>query len=469
MKIFTILCSFALPLLALSTLVNANAADKPNLIVIMADDLGYGDLGCTGSSQIKTPAIDKLAREGVFCSRAYVTAPMCAPSRMGMLTGRFPKRYGITTNPNTQSDYIEESVYGLPKGETLLPQILKPHGYVSGITGKWHLGHTAGQHPTDRGFDAWWGFLGGSRYYFPHKPEAKGLNPSAIVSNYTGKLDVTYLTDDITRESVEFIKQRKKDGKPFFLFVSYNAPHWPFQALEEDLELYSHIKNKERRTYCAMIHALDRGVAQITSALEQTGAARNTMVVFLSDNGGAYPHAPSCNAPFRGEKRLHYEGGVRVPFIVKYPAANIPAGSRCDQVVSAVDIIPTLLGRAGIAAPGSLDGEDMLPYLKNNKLRKARTLYWCTDYTSAILHGDVKYLLVPSLPPQMYNINADPTESQNLYTDAKGIKESIPYAKKLGHYLGNTPAMRYPDSIKWSSELLEHYNNARVHKQPAKE
>lgn len=180
----------------------------PNMIVILADDLGYGDLGCTGSRQIKTPSIDRLAKEGVFCSRAYVTAPMCSPSRMGLLTGRFPKRYGITTNPNIQMDYLPESHYGLPQTEKLIPEYLAPCGYRSAVFGKWHLGHTKGYTPPERGFTHWWGFLGGSRHYFPVKKEAEGLNPSMIVSNFTDKTDITYLTDDITDRAVEFC------GKP---------------------------------------------------------------------------------------------------------------------------------------------------------------------------------------------------------------------------------------------------------------
>lgn len=149
-------------------------SQPPNLVVLLADDLGYGDLGCTGSLQIPTPNIDNLAKQGVFCSRAYVSAPMCAPSRMALLTGRFPKRYGITTNPNSKIDYLPESHYGLPQTEKCLPQYLAEFGYNSAVIGKWHLGHTEGYQPTDRGFDAWWGFLGGSRYYFPNRPEKRG-------------------------------------------------------------------------------------------------------------------------------------------------------------------------------------------------------------------------------------------------------------------------------------------------------
>ena len=262
-------------------------SSPPNMIVILADDLGYGDLGCTGSKQIKTPSLDRLAREGVFCSRAYVTAPMCSPSRMGLLTGRFPKRYGITTNPNIQMDYLPESHYGLPQTEKLIPEYLAPCGYRSAVFGKWHLGHTKGYTPPERGFTHWWGFLGGSRHYFPVKKEAEGLNPSMIVSNFTDKTDITYLTDDITDRAVEFLQEAGKDKKPFFMFVSYNAPHWPNEAKPEDIAKFRNVQNGERRVYCAMVYAMDRGIGRILDALKSEGWEKDTIVGFLSDNGGA--------------------------------------------------------------------------------------------------------------------------------------------------------------------------------------
>lgn len=437
---------------------------RPNLIVIIADDLGYGDLGCTGSLQIPTPHIDSLARQGVICTRAYVTAPMCAPSRMGLLTGKFPKRYGITTNPNTQIDYLPESHYGLPQTETCLPAYLKGKGYTSAAIGKWHLGHTEGYTPTDRGFDTWWGFLGGSRHYFEHKPEATELNPSQIQTNTGADTKITYLTDDIARESVRFIRSQQHSGKPFFLYAAFNAPHWPLQATPADLDQFKHIRQSDRRTYCAMVYALDRAVGNILDALDQTGKANDTIVIFLSDNGGA-PDSPACNAPLKGEKRLHYEGGVRVPFIVRYPAnAQLKPGSTCGQVVSTVDILPMMLAANGIAQPKGLDGTDLLRLLPMQDNREKRTLYWCTDYTSAILDGDEKYILVPDRAPQLYDIASDNSETNDLYPTHIG--KASPLAGKLGSYLTTTPACRYPDAVSWSSGLLKQYSEAKPAKQP---
>ncbi len=432
----------------------------------MADDLGYGDLGCTGSPQIPTPHIDSLAKEGVFCSRAYVTAPMCAPSRMGLLTGRFPKRYGITTNPNIKTDYLPESHYGLPQTETILPGYLKKRGYTSAVIGKWHLGHTPGYLPADRGFDTWWGFLGGSRPYFPLAREQKGLNPSAITSNYTAETGISYLTDDIARECVRFI-ENSAAGRPYFLFASFNAPHWPMEATKEDLELFKNITPKPRAVYCAMVHALDRAVGNILKALDNSNQAENTIVIFLSDNGGA-PYSPSCNAPLKGEKRLHYEGGVRVPMIVRYPAdKNLKPGSVCGQVVSTLDILPAMLETNGLPLPRNLDGMNLLPLLSMAENKTPRTLYWCTDCTSALLEGDLKYLLVPDRAPQLYNIGQDCEEIGDLYRTAPD--KAAPLAKKLGSYLTSTPACRYPDAISWSTGLLKQYDEARPHSQSAKD
>lgn len=438
------------------------------MVVIMADDLGYGDLGCTGSRQVLTPAIDRLAKEGVFCSRAYVTAPMCAPSRMGLLTGRFPKRYGVTTNPNVKDDGLPESRYGLPVTEKLIPEYLKPFGYRSAVFGKWHLGHTKGQGPVERGFTHWWGFLGGSRAYFPSIDAGNALNPAAIESNITEKTGVTYLTDDITDRAVEFLRDRKGDKAPFFMFVSYNAPHWPLQAKPDDLALFGKVQNRDRKIYCAMVYAMDRGVGRMLDALRENGQERNTVVVFLSDNGGA-PEAPSCNAPFRGHKRLHFEGGVRVPFMIKYPAdQRLSPGTVCSQTVSTVDVLPALLKANGAAVPSNLDGMDLLGLVGNHGKEVPRTLFWCTDYTSAVMNGGLKYLLVPNRAPQCYRVTDDPGEREDLFF--RESEACAPLAAMLGEYLTSTPACRYPDSVAWSARLLKEYARAEhPNSQPAEE
>ncbi len=426
--------------------------------------MGYGDLGCTGSKELYTPAIDRLEKEGVFCSGAYVTAPMCAPSRMGMMTGRFPKRYGITNNPNKKMDYLTEVHYGLPLTETLIPEYLTPYGYRCGMFGKWHLGHTKGFTPPERGFTHWWGFLGGSRDYFATKKETKGLNTSAIETNYAVDTKLTYLTDDITDRAIDFIRESGREQKPFFMFVSYTAPHWPLQAKEQDIEKFNHIGNKNRRIYCAMVYAMDRGIDRILKTLKECGMDENTLVVFLSDNGGA-PEAPSCNAPFRGAKRQHYEGGVRVPMIVRYPKdKGLRAGAICHQTVSTLDLLPAILKLNGAVIPKKLDGMDLLELLKRKEPYIPRTFYWVTDYTAAILEGNMKYVLVPDRAPGLFDLATDAQESRNLYFSNTRAAEAL--SKKLGRYLTTTPPGRYPESEAWSAKLLKEYDESATDVQP---
>lgn len=436
-------------------------AVSPNMVIMMADDLGYGDLSCMGSQQIQTPNIDSLARDGVLCSRAYVTAPMCSPSRMGMLTGRFPKRFGITNNPNSKMDYLGPTCYGLPRSEQCFPEYLKPLGYTSAIIGKWHLGEEPGWTPIDRGFDTWWGFLGGGRHYTARKRLNRATE---IVSNYDSNPTVTHLTDDIARESIRFIESRQGKKEPFFLFVSFNAPHTPHEPLPEDLQvMLAKTSDKKRAKYGAMILGVDRAVGNILKALDRSGYRENTIVAFLSDNGGEL-RATACNAPLRGGKRLHYEGGVRVPLLVRYPAdSRIRPGSVCRQVVSSLDFLPTLLKLNEVKVPGKLDGQDMMPTLRGESVAP-RTLFWCTDYAAAIMHGSVKYLTIPGRLPEMYDIANDPQEECNLLPNQAGRASQL--AEQLGEFQTSTPPMRFPDSSTWSNNLMHQYGTATPGVQP---
>ena len=285
-----------------------------------------------------------------------------------------------------------------------------------------------------------------------------------IVSNFTDKTDITYLTDDITDRAVEFLQEAGKDKKPFFMFVSYNAPHWPNEAKPEDIAKFRNVQDGERRVYCAMVYAMDRGIGRILDALKADGLEKDTIVVFLSDNGGA-PEASSCNAPFRGAKRQHFEGGVRVPFIIRYPAdKRLVPGSVCRQPVSSRGFASRFAegewpshsqeaGRHGYSGAGGEQGSSV-----------PRTFFWCTDYTSAVLAGDMKYLLVPDRAPQFYNVADDPQEQRDLYFSRH--QDADPLAKKLGTYLTTTPACRFPDSISWSAKLMREYDKTAPDRQP---
>ena len=334
--------------------VSAEAGEEPptppNLILLLADDLGYGDLGVTGSKQIPTPHIDSLAAEGVRFTDAYVTSPVCAPSRAGLMTGRHQVTFGFRDNLAPVQPGHDPEFVGLPPDQTTLADRLKALGYTTGLIGKWHLGERPQFHPTKRGFDEFWGFLGGSHDYFRAEPGGEKQLAGPILCNYKEQGPITYLTDDQGDECVDFIRRHK--DRPFFLFASFAAPHTPMQATTEDIKRFAHIKGRLRRTYCAMVYRLDQNVGKILDELRAQGIERETFVVFLSDNGGQCAPGMSngaLNAPFRGGKTMVLEGGIRVPMIFKWPA-GLPAGKTVDAMVSALDLYPTFVRAAvGIA------------------------------------------------------------------------------------------------------------------------
>ena len=451
---------------------------KPNFVIILADDLGYGDLGCTGSTQIKTQAIDQLAKEGVFCTQAYVASPVCSPSRMGLLTGANPPAYGVVTNPDTRWPHIDPSYMGLPVEKQTIANHLKKMGYATGCIGKWHLGslpngNSLGTepkfHPTNRGFDEFYGFLPGGHNYFQTNKVDKNYN-CPIESNYSTPGHITYLTDDLATEGAGFITRHKKE--PFFLFMSFNAPHSPLQPKQEDLDKLKFIPDstdalKDRKKYCALVLGLDRAVKTIMDALKENGLDENTCVVFLSDNGGPTPYTYACNAPYAGMKGTNLEGGIRVPFIVRWPK-ELKAGQKYEAAVSALDILPTFLTAAGnteILNEKGIDGINILPLLKGATLTKSRTLYWQFDNTDAVLDGNWKYILVPDRLPLLFNLKNDPSELHNCFKEEQ--ERAAILARKLGRWLVTNPAPLFPEGKKWAKEHLHQYDLDFSRKQPA--
>ena len=350
------------------------AAERPNIMLVVADDLGYGDTGFNGCRDIPTPALDRFADEGVIFSNGYVPGAVCAPSRAGMLTGRYPERIGAQQNPPYAPD---DPTVGVPLSEPFMAAPLQDTGYRTGAIGKWHVGSHPQFHPNRRGFDFFYGFLhGGHRYWPAEYPEwREKIDDKSPAYAYVTPLERNgkpvkesgYLTDILTREAVHFIET--SDDQPFFLYLAYNAPHVPMEARPEDLEALAGIKDDKRRTYAAMVMALDRGVGQIRKALERTGRLDSTWVVFLSDNGGLPRHGAS-NHPLRGNKNTVWEGGVRVPMFFRPAAAaadSMPVGTVYPHTVSALDFYPTFLALAGAPAPAgkTLDGINLLPYLRD--------------------------------------------------------------------------------------------------------
>lgn len=364
--------AFAMLILVGQTAIGSDV-EKPNIIVFMADDMGYADTGFTGATDIKTPNLDQLAASGVTFSSGYVTHPYCGPSRAGLLSGRYQHRFGFETNPayDPSNPYV-----GIDPDEVLFPQRLKKAGYRTGVIGKWHLGAAPPFHPLNRGFDYFYGFLGGGHDYFRidlTKPVKEGYLQSLERNGRPAEFE-GYLTTALSEDAAEFVRATN-EGEPFFLYVAYNAPHSPLQAPKEAIERYSHIQERKRRLYAAMVDAMDAGIGKVIAAVEEKGIRENTLVFFLSDNGGpqANENNPgkwngSSNAPFRGGKGNLYDGGVHVPFIASWPG-RITAGSVYESPVISLDIAATAVACAGISAEqtADLEGVDLIPLLSGEQ------------------------------------------------------------------------------------------------------
>ncbi|MDG1874033.1 MAG: sulfatase [Mariniblastus sp.] len=399
----------------------ARADEKPNILLILADDLGYQDLGFQGSPEIKSPNLDQLAENGIRFTDGHVTASVCSPSRAGLMTGRYQQRFGHEAN-------VPPTPHGMDLDETTLAQRLQQAGYRTGIVGKWHLGNLDTQYPTARGFDYFYGLREGSRSYF-YKPEKddKPGNFHGIEENGKQVKFDGYLTDVLGDKAIEFIK--RKSEKPFFLYLSFTAPHGPMHGTEEDIARFSQIQNKKRRTYAAMVWAMDRAIGKVLKELEEQGIADNTMIWFLSDNGGATGNA-SVNLPLAGHKGIKFEGGIRVPFIMHWKK-KFPSGHQTfTPMVSALDILPTCVAAAGVELKAEstrpIDGVDLLPFLSaTNKTPPHEKLYWHKLWFSAMRHGPWKLIYVQDYGYALYNLDRDPRELKNLANTEKQRLEEM--------------------------------------------
>lgn len=442
-----------------------NIKEKPNFIIILADDLGYGDVGFTGSKQIKTPHIDALAKSGVIFTQGYVSAPVCGPSRAGLITGRNQVNFGYDNNLGVVLPQFDENHSGLPVGEKTIADRLAELGYTNGIIGKWHLGEADHFHPTKRGFHEFWGYLGGGHNYFATEPSgAKYDRP--IISNYKEPQPITYLTDDKGDECVDFIKRHK--GEPFFLYASFNAPHAPMQATEEDLKLYADIKDEKRRTYAAMVHRLDVNVGRIVDELKKQGIYENTVIVFLSDNGGPDTNNGSINAPFKGRKGILLEGGIRVPFVMSYPAKL--ESSVFDQAITSLDLTPTFVALAGgkTTKKDKLDGVNIYPYI-TNELEGAphETMLWRFTISAGIRKGNWKLIRLPDRLPLLFDVDKDPSEQNNVARENWDLVEHM--LKELGDWDVSAPHVQFLEGDKWRRNQLDLYDKEYQLTQPKNE
>ena len=421
-----------------------NDVKRPNILLILADDMGYGDISCYGSLQIQTPHIDSLATNGIRCTQGYVSMMVCAPSRAGLMTGRYQSRFGFEMNIVGAKDYYVASQIGLPTDEVTMADRLKAAGYHTACIGKWHLGGDEAHHPNSRGFDYYFGRYKGHGY-FPTVEKKQIYRQRQPVTS----IDVPYTTDWYTKEAIDYI-ERVPEGEPWFVYLAHDTPHTPLQAKAEDLEKFKHIEPRRRRIYCAMQHCLDGNVGKVLQYLRDSKQYDNTLIVFLSDNGGTTNG--SINAPLRGCKATFLEGGLHVPMIFCWPA-GLPAGTEYTMPIISLDFLPTFAAAAGIDLPPTpeLDGVNLLPFLRQEtgtgvgeKRPHEKLFFRMTLRGAACRDHDWKLIRLPHRPPELYDLSKDVSELNNLALEHQDrVKKMM---RELNEWEGS-----FKDTPRWFS------------------
>jgi arylsulfatase A-like enzyme len=405
---------------------------KPNILLFLADDLGYADIGANGCQDIPTPHVDAIASDGVRFTDGYATHPVCSPSRAGLLSGMYQHRFGFEHNSGPER-YASPD-FGLPRDVPSLAEKLQAAGYVTGMVGKWHIGFQEGLRPHQRGFDYYYGFLSGARSFYPDSP--REFDP--IIRNGVRVTDETeYLTDAFARESVDFI-ERSRD-RPWFLYLAFNAVHSPLEATEKYEARFPHISDPKRKTYAGMLSALDDAVGRVMAKVRELGQEENTLVMFYSDNGGPTAETTSRNDPLRGYKGQMFEGGIRVPFVMQWKG-KIPAGQTYREPVMGFDCHATALAAAGVelaerrkpsghatTPEGSrptatnvthtrLDGVNLVPFVTGEATSRPHDqLFWRAGRQHAARVGDWKLVTIPQAGGSMlFNLKDDIAEQHDL-------------------------------------------------------
>lgn len=411
----------------------------------MTDDMGYNDVGFNGSTEIPTPNIDRIANEGVKFTNGYTSYSVCGPSRAGFITGRYGQRFGFERNPQYRTD---DPDMGLPKTEKTIAEYLQTVGYTSGIIGKWHLGAHISNHPLNRGFDEFFGHLGGGHCYFPKNlviedsyftgdeieipsEEAGGKTwkgsgeiasyRTLIMKGYEPIRTTKYLTEEFSDAAVDFVERNQKE--PFFLFLSFNAPHAPMQASQKYLDRFPNIKNDKRKTYAAMVSAVDDGVGQVLDKLKELEIEEETIVVFLSDNGGPESKNGSDNGLLREGKGSIYEGGFRVPFAMRWKGHL--KETIYEYPVSSLDIFGTIaaLSNVAIEKDKPLDGVNLIPFMRRAEKGAPHKNIFIRKYDSklySVRDGNLKLVVKKkSDTKELYDLEKDISESNNIASDHK--------------------------------------------------
>jgi arylsulfatase A-like enzyme len=460
-------------LVGLPVLAKAEVETRPNILLILCDDLGYADVGFNGSEDIRTPELDRLAKAGTVFSSAYVVHPFCGPSRAGLLSGRYPHAIGAQFN---LPDNGPDPGTGILVGESLISELIQDAGYRTGLVGKWHLGYSADYHPNQRGFDEFYGFLNGGHEYFPDryrpiyerqvKRGVKHIRRYLCPLEHNGKEvnETEYITDALSREAVRFVTESADGSAPFFLFLAYNAPHTPLQAKREDMEQFPDIQDEKRKTYAGMVYAVDRGVGKIVEALEATEQLDNTLILFLSDNGGKIG-AGANNHPLRGGKGNTLEGGYRVPMLMHWPG-HIPAAETFPHPVSALDFFPTFAGLANAKIPEGkqLDGKDVWKsLLANENARPGEMIFTLRHRLGTnevgVRQDQWKLYRFGTSPWQLFDLENDVRESSDLSGEHPERVSSMVSAAE--RWSGSHQAPRWFDSEaveqNWNTENMPGY------------
>lgn len=400
--------------LALALALAAPAQEKdarPSIVLFVADDLGYAETGAQGSKDVPTPHIDSIAGAGVRMTDGYVTCPVCAPTRAGLLTGRYQQRFGLELNPGPVATVAAD--YGLPAEELTLAERLRATGYATGMYGKWHLGFREGCRPHERGFAESLVFLAGAHAYrLGQTANQQPMLRNGEVAEVRG-----YMTDVLGREAAAFVDRHARE--PFFLYVPFNAVHAPMQAPTRFAARFAGLADDKRRTFAGMLAAMDEAVGAVLDKLREHGLEERTLVFFVSDNGGPTPQTTSANQPLRGTKGQLAEGGIRVPFFVQWKG-HLTGGATYARPVSTLDVHATVLAAAGVAAPTDkpLDGFDLVPFLRGEaKGDPHATLCWRYGEQWAIRKGDRKLVQLRAQPARLFDLAADLGEAKDLAAD----------------------------------------------------
>ena len=406
--------------------------NAPNIIIIISDDQGYADVGFHGSKEIFTPNIDRIASNGVVFTQGYVSYAVCSPSRAGLITGKYQNRFGYTRNILLAP---KDSLMGLPLSEQTLPDVLNNVDYKTKAIGKWHLGAHESLVPERRGFDEFFGFLIGGHRYFPEDltlndlSEARRQMDGYITRIYDNgkRIDTKkYLTEELSDNAVKFIEDNSSD--PFFLYLSYNAPHTPLQATAMDLERNNHIEVEKRRTYAAMVSSMDDGIGLILDKLEEKKITDNTIVIFFSDNGGVEWYNFSDNGILRGIKGDFYEGGIRVPFTMQWPS-KIKPGTIFDKPIIALDVFATVASAASAEKyiRNDIDGVDILPYITGEKSGLPhKYLYWQNPDKDIDVVRDERYKYIRIEDEEyIFDLKNDISEEKNIINSSKPIYDRL--------------------------------------------